>query len=138
MQKVGDRRLGQDRFSKTLFIEAAQEAAPVMPSIIPDPEGFSLTGGGTSSVNGDYLYAGMYSGWPMWTKAGGTDLEDSVYYEPAISDYVITTGGTYASSPANALYYTNGAPPGTGPAFTWLPYYTGGGSPGLPSPTYVP
>ena len=138
VQEIKDHRFGRDGMTKTVYIEAPQEAAPVMPSIIPDPEGFSLTGGGTSAVNGDYLFAGMYGGWPMWTKAGGTDLEDSVYYEPAISDYVITTGGTYASSPANALYYTNGAPPGTGPAFTWLPYYTGGGSPGLPSPTYVP
>lgn len=137
VQKVGDRRLGQDRFSKTLFIEAPQAAAPVMPRITYCDGALRVSDSGSPEVDGIYCPDGMENDAPVWTKEGGVRLEDSMYYPLYEGDplgyFVMTSGGTFEDDPANALYSTFDLP--SNPAAVWDVFTAFGGGGDTPVPT---
>ena len=75
---------------------------------------------GTSAVNGDYYEDDPYAGNPTWTKVGGVYLEDSIHYEPTLSKFIITSGGTFATATTNAKYDTpDDLVENTAPFATW-------------------
>ena len=101
--------------------------------------GVTISGAGTSSVNGEYCPDGTFGGQTVWTKIGGVRLEDSIVWAvhegEALGYYVITSGGTFQDDPLNALYSTFGTP---GDDTIWSVYdiFSGGGSLPAPSGTY--
>jgi hypothetical protein len=99
--------------------------------------GFTLIGAGDAGVNGRYCPDGEYLGYPRWTKVGGVTMADSVHVITAgpTSNWVVTSGGTYAADPLNVKAYsdfstfTEPSPPDN----TWITS-TGGNA---PAPEYA-
>lgn len=118
----------------------------VLIEILPCPGSITVSGAGTEAVNGTYCPDGMENGWAVWTKVGGTRLEDSIYrafYDSGsgledLGYFIMTSGGSFEDDPLNALYSTYGTP-GT-PFMTWDIYGSfgpGGAAPGPRSRFYA-
>lgn len=100
----------------------------------------TVSGAGTSGVNGLYCPDGTENGLPVWTRVGGVRLEDSIYTPMYDGDvlpyYVMTLGGTFEADPLNALYALTIGVPGE-PGTTWIVYDSFGGGGALPVPSAV-
>ena len=91
-----------------------------------------VEGAGEASVNGTYCPDGEENGEPVWTREGGTRLEDSIYYETALNSYVMTARGLYTTDPNFAFYWRSGA---AGIYGEWPPQVITGSGGALPEPT---
>ena len=118
----------------------------VLIEILPCPGSITVSGAGTEAVNGTYCPDGMENGWAVWTKVGGTRLEDSIYrafYDSGsgledLGYFIMTSGGSFEDDPLNALYSTFGTP--GDPNLTWDIYGSfgpGGAAPGPRSRFYA-
>lgn len=105
--------------------------------IMPCARAVVVSGAGTEAVNGTYCPDGLENGLQVWTKIGGTRLEDSIYTPTDGVDplpyYVVTSGGTYEDDPNNALYNTYDVPASSSAVWSIHDAFGGGGA--EPSPT---
>lgn len=112
----------------------------VLINIMPCKGSITISGAGTSSVDGIYCPDGLENGLPVWTKIGGVRLEDSIYTPISGGDIlrysVLTSGGTFEADPHNALYGNLVQPPVTSidPWFVLDGFGAGGDA---PAPTAV-
>jgi len=105
-----------------------------------EPERMVVSGAGTTGIDGTYLADGTFNGYPMWTKAGGTSQQDSIYVGSLAPQelWMLTTGGSYAQNPLNVKYYnftSEGVTANGGAPTVWL--QASGGDDPPPSVTFT-